>query len=279
MAGNVIISNILDGIPEDSPIGTEVATISLDAADVSIVSATVKVFTVIIPDSEFEETRYIASDAFEIIGSKIVLKSAVNFEWTGQDRIAVYYSFDVEARLSDGTTVEGHVRNTVTDVMEEIRGTGKADTISGTIGMDSIIGGPGNDNISGDEGDDIIYGGTGGDKLSGDFGSDTFVYKSIKESTVKNPDTIFGWDHRPNDSNRDVIDLREIDARADYSGNQPFKWMGTQSFDGKKGELRYTYDKDSNKTHIYADTDGDRKADFQIDLYGKIKMYADDFLL
>ena len=279
MTSNLIISNILDGIPEDSPIGTEVATILLDGFDVSILSATVKVYTVIVPNSEVDERKYIASDSFEIIGSKIVLKAAVDFDWTGQDRIEVYYSFEVEAKLSDGSTVEGHVRNTVTDVMEVIRGTGKADDISGTIGMDRIIAGPGNDFISADDGDDIIYGGTGGDKLSGDRGSDTFVYKLIKESTVKNPDTIFGWDHQPNGGTRDLIDLHEIDARTDYSGNQSFKWLGTKSFDGKKGELRYTYDKDSNKTHIYADIDGDRKADFQIDLYGKIKMYADDFLL
>jgi Ca2+-binding RTX toxin-like protein len=279
MANNITISNILDGIPEDSPIGTEVATILLDGVGVSITSATIKVNTIIYPDSPFDDPDYIASDAFEIVGSKIVLKGALDYDWTGEDKISVEYSFSVVATLSDGSTVNGYVRNTVTDVMEELRGTGRADDIRGTIGMDNIIAGPGNDQISGSEGNDIIYAGTGGDKMFGGWGNDTFVYKALNESTVKNPDIIWDWEHQPNGGTRDRIDLHEIDARTDYSGNQPFKWLGSKSFDGKKGELRYTYDKDSDRTHIYADVNGDRKADFDIVLDGNHKMYADDFFL
>jgi Ca2+-binding RTX toxin-like protein len=208
-----------------------------------------------------------------------VLSGAIDYDWTGQDRLAVYYKFDVEATLSDGSNVTASVRNTVTDVMEDIRGSDKANDLHGTIGMDNILAGKGDDEIDGNEGNDIIHGGAGGDKLYGGWGNDTFVYKALNESTVKNPDIIYDWGHTGPNTERDLIDLHEIDARTDYSGNQPFKWMGAKAFDGKKGELRYTYDKDSNTTHIYADVNGDKKADFQIDLLGKFKMYADDFWL
>ena len=95
---------------------------------------------------------------------------------------------------------------------------------------------------------------------------------------LKNPDIIHDWQHVAGCGARDVIDLREIDARSDYSGDQAFKWLGAKEFSGKKGELKYKYEKDGD-TYVYADLDGDKKADFEIVLDGKIKMYGDDSLL
>lgn len=56
-----------------------------------------------------------------------------------------------------------------------LRGTAKSDVIVGLGGNDTIYGGGGRDFICGGAGDDTIYGGTGNDVLSGDDGNDLLV--------------------------------------------------------------------------------------------------------
>ena len=275
MPANLKITMILKDLPEDTPLGTEIATISTEMIGVSITSVSISSYErVYVGMLEWENYP---SDLFEIIGAKIVLKSGLDYE--KYDSFDAYNAnFTIDATFSDGTTARAIAGLQVTDAIEEIRGTGQADKIFGTNSMDYIITGSGNDQIRGSAGDDVLYGGTGGDRLWGGEDADTFLYKAINESTVKNPDIIYDWQHIAGGGTRDVIDLRAIDARSDYSGNQPFKWLGAKDFNGKKGQLNYNYEKDGD-THIYGDLNGDKKADFEIVLDGKIKMYADDFLL
>ncbi|KQY31834.1 M10 family metallopeptidase C-terminal domain-containing protein [Rhizobium sp. Root483D2] len=275
MPANLKITMILKDLPEDTPLGTEIATISTEMIGVSFTSVSISSYErVYVGMLEWENYP---SDLFEIVGAKIVLKSGLDYE--KYDTFDAYNAnFAIDATLSDGTTARAIAGLQVTDAIEEIRGTGQADKIFGTNSMDYIITGSGNDQIRGSAGDDVLYGGTGGDRLWGGEDADTFLYKAINESTVKNPDIIYDWQHIAGGGTRDVIDLRAIDARSDYSGNQPFKWLGATDFNGKKGQLNYNYEKDGD-THIYGDLNGDKKADFEIVLDGKIKMYADDFLL
>lgn len=276
MPTSLIIMKLLDNLPEDTPLGTEIATISVEGSGASITTTTI---------SSYERVNYMGelglesypTDFFEIVGTKIILKTAPDYE-RHPDGFSSTATLTVDVTFSDGTTGQAFAGLRITDAIEEIRGTGQADKIFGENSMDYIVTGSGNDQIRASAGDDVLYAGTGGDKLWGGEGSDTFVYKAINESTLKNPDIILDWQHVAGGGTRDVIDLREIDARFDYSGNQPFKWLGAKEFDGKKGQLNYKYEKDGD-THVYADLDGDRKADFEIVLDGKIKMYGDDFLL
>jgi Ca2+-binding RTX toxin-like protein len=54
-------------------------------------------------------------------------------------------------------------------------------TLSGTVGPDSIQGGYGRDSISGGAGDDTLSGGAGADTLSGGEGNDSFVVGGVAD--------------------------------------------------------------------------------------------------
>lgn len=163
-----------------------------------------------------------------------------------------------------------------------LHGMGGNDQMSGGGGHDILQGGSGHDRVNGDEGDDIlrgeagndrIAGGLGRDKLWGGSGADIFVFKSIQDSkTGSQRDVIY--DFR---SGQDRIDLRGIDANERQKGNQVFSWTGTKvpflqpedgsaflaaGFTGQAGQLRFA------KGILMGDTDGDRRADFQIKIIG-----------
>jgi Ca2+-binding RTX toxin-like protein len=138
----------------------------------------------------------------------------------------------------------------------QIRGNGKRDQLIGDLGDDILRGGKGNDHLNGGEGADILIGGRG---------SDRFVYSSLIESTVERSDTLqFGQ--------RDQIDLRRLDANASRKGNQAFQFVADREFSGKAGELRL-FD-----SRLLADVDGDRKADFALNLRSNQAFSADVLL-
>jgi Ca2+-binding RTX toxin-like protein len=86
--------------------------------------------------------------------------------------------------------------------VENVTGTGYADTIygdgkdnylSGGGGSDHLYGKDGNDTLDGGDGDDTLVGGAGADVLNGGAGADTFQFTSLSDSTVSNgliPDII-----------------------------------------------------------------------------------------
>jgi serralysin len=74
----------------------------------------------------------------------------------------------------------------------------------------------------------------------------------------------------------DEIDLSGIDAKKGGADNA-FKWIGNSAFHGKAGELHYL--KKAGFLLVEGDINGDRKADFQIEVSGINKLFADDFIL
>ncbi len=144
----------------------------------------------------------------------------------------------------------------INDVVEDMKGTNRKDQILGGVGSDRIVGLSGDDRINGWYGDDVIIGGLGRDTMTGAAGNDTFVFKHILESKVSAPDRIVGL------AKGDVFDLSYIDANTKVAGNQEFEWIARKSFSGEAGELRY--EKTAKGTHIYADVNGDAKADMAI---------------
>ena len=67
----------------------------------------------------------------------------------------------------------------------------------------------------------------------------------------------------PTTNGSDNIDLSMFDANTKKSGLQDFTFIGKKEFSGKAGELRF--EKTADKTVLYADINGDRKADFEVE--------------
>lgn len=179
----------------------------------------------------------------------------------------------VKASLTDSTTDDYNLIKAELGGADKFTGGNLTDRFYTYAGNDVIDGNGGNDYINAGSGNDKIEGGLGKDSLFGEAGSDTFIYRSIKDSTVASSgrDTIYDF------TSADRIDLHLIDASSKSSGNQAFKFMGTKAFDGHAGEVRY--EKTASDTYIYADTNGDKKADFEIHLDDAVTLKSGYFLL
>ena len=161
------------------------------------------------------------------------------------------------------------------------------DRLFGDAGRDILIGGRGFDRLDGGAGADTLQGGTEGDLLTGGFGvdrmsgggldgqRDRFIFTAAGETGTgyASRDTITDFA-----AGEDRIELWKIDADTGTAGNQRFDFLGTGAFTGEGGELRLYQFRDSH-TIIQADVDGDARADFEIDLLGRVDLDAGDFLL
>ena len=161
-----------------------------------------------------------------------------------------------------------------TKCADTIDGQDGNDVIRGNGGNDSLRGGNGNDTIDGGDGWDFINGGMGADTLQGGAGGDTFVFKKLSDSTKSAMDTVVDYTLG---ANGDIIDLRAIDANTTLGGNQAFKFIGTDAFTGKAGELRT--DIKDGQTYVYADANGDKKIDFVVKFEGSLAFDKSEFLL
>jgi Ca2+-binding RTX toxin-like protein len=98
-----------------------------------------------------------AGGAFVLDGGNLVSAKQFNFE-TKQ-------SYSVKVEVSDGTdSISKSFVIAVNDVMETIKGTAKANNLTGGVGADEIIGLAGNDKLTGGKGDDVFVFATGFDK-------------------------------------------------------------------------------------------------------------------
>ncbi|EYR81363.1 calcium-binding protein [Shinella sp. DD12] len=152
---------------------------------------------------------------------------------------------------------------------------GGKDSVTAGGGDDLLRGGAGNDRLFGGNGNDLIEGGRDADVLHGGSGSDTFIFRSVKDSTVspKGRDVIQDFSQIQGDR----IDLKLIDANSKTGGNQAFKYIGADDFHKKAGELRY--EKKGGGTIVSGDINGDGKADFSILLDVKLSLKVTDFIL
>ena len=164
----------------------------------------------------------------------------------------------------------------LTDVKgKTFNGTSSSETLKGTLEADVLNGGKGNDTLKGGAGNDKLYGGAGADKLYGEAGADIFVFRAKSDSTLssKDRDTIYDFDGKAGDR----IDLSGFDANDKKGGMQDFSFIGSNKFSGKAGELRY--EKVKGDTFVYADTNGDKTADFAIKFDDTITFQKGYFLL
>ena len=147
------------------------------------------------------------------------------------------------------------------------------DTMDGGLGADKLLGGNGDDHLLGGTGNDSLTGGSGADTLTGGTGADRFIYTATADSPAAAAhDSIADFNHAESDK----IDLSAIDANTLTAGDQPFTFIGAQSFHNVAGELHYV----SNATGITVEGDinGDGIADFAIDV-NAASLVAADFIL
>jgi hypothetical protein len=112
--------------------------------------------------------------------------------------------------------------------------------------------------------------------LGQDAAVDMLVYRAVSESLAAKPDRISQFM-----SQQDRISLSGIDADSKVAGDQAFQFNGTTA---KANALWYRQadvdgDKKANDLIVYADVNGDAKADFEVGLVGVVKLVQADFVL
>jgi Ca2+-binding RTX toxin-like protein len=174
----------------------------------------------------------------------------------GGDGIDTLFYFDSSA----GVTVDlsrgvGHGGDAEGDTFSEV---------------ENIFGSQFGDTLIGNNGDNVLTGSGGRDILIGGGGKDTFAFRgnaSANDSTVANPDVIKDFVQ-----GEDVIDLRGLNA---HWG--PVQHQLVDEFSGAANEVMVVVGSDS--TTVYADLNGDKAADFAIELSNPVHLTANDLLL
>jgi Ca2+-binding RTX toxin-like protein len=151
--------------------------------------------------------------------------------------------------------------------------------LGGADGNDRLLGVAGHDSLNGGNGTDTLTGGSGRDTLTGGAARDIFDYNQLSESTVASNGRDLIKDFL---RGTDDIDLSGIDAITG-GANNAFKFVGKAAFDGTAGELRFFFSNPAgtanDRTTVEGDVNGDRQADFRIDLAGLHNLTATDFIL
>ena len=165
---------------------------------------------------------------------------------------------------------------------DHITGSAAANVLNGGAGDDFIFGMAGNDTLIGGTGNDRLTGGAGRDVMTGGPGNDIFIFNLVSDTgkTATTRDII--TDFTPG---QDIIDLSGIDANTSLSGNQAFTLLAKMgsAFTGVRGQLQWSQQDAAgtanDRTIISGDINGDKIADFHIELTGLITLGLADFIL
>lgn len=147
------------------------------------------------------------------------------------------------------------------------------DDLYGDAGRDFLSGGGGMDNLYGGSGNDRLNGGAGSDLMNGGYGADVFAFTN---TDVRNQDQFYDYIEDFFHSDGDKIDVSRIDAISGGSDNA-FKFVGMAAFSGAAGELRYL--NSGGNTFLEFDLNGDRAADYVIEVKGDFDLTSSDFIL
>ena len=144
-----------------------------------------------------------------------------------------------------------------------------SDSLAGIENLDGTIY---NDRLAGNAGANRLRGIEGADELVGRGGADRFGYGYTEESTPTAPDRIRDFSR----SQGDKIDLADIDANEQASGEQGFAFIGQKQFSAA-GQLRF-FQQDGD-TFVQANTDGTSGAEMTIRIDPLVSFQATDFVL
>jgi serralysin len=182
---------------------------------------------------------------------------------TGQDIV-----FGHTQTVAELTNIENATGSNYNDT---ILGNSAANTLKGLDGNDFINGEGGNDIIDGGAGDDRILGGMGRDILTGGTGHDTFVFRSAAESPAGAYDTITDFVHGD-----DKIDLSGFLKTT--PDNHPLSFIGSGGFTGAAGQVDAVATGGDGYL-VQVDTNGDRHAEFAVEVHSTAALQASDFIL
>lgn len=194
------------------------------------------------------------NDTITGVGSKDYIDGGlgidtISYHWSGS-----YVNVDLERTTQSNGDASGDVLVNI----ENITGSGHNDILRGNAAANVI---------NGANGQDVLSGGNGADTLIGGAGNDRFVFETAASANGdKVSDFALG----------DKLDFRSIDASGSLTGDQAFTWLDTGGFTGSAGQLReYT----TNGIHYVAgDLNGDKVADFTIQVLGKSDLNSADIL-
>jgi Ca2+-binding RTX toxin-like protein len=175
----------------------------------------------------------------------------------------------VKVDLSTGLGSWGDAEGDRYVSVENVLGGSGNDTIIGGSGGNSLSGKSGDDILIGNDGNDTIIGGVGSDTLTGGAGFDTFQFFASAESNASGRDTITDFT-----IGSDKIVLN-FDADTTLLGEQEFSFGGM----GTTNAREVGFEAIAGGVRVYAHTDGDGVADFQVDILGLASVSASDIIL
>lgn len=151
------------------------------------------------------------------------------------------------------------------------KGTGRGGDAEGDSfkTVENIRGSWHDDTLIGNNGDNELAGTLGQDTLVGGGGKDRFVFFSSSESTVARPDLIKDFV-----KGEDKIDLSDFFNQ--FANGQQSSMTFVDGFSGQAGQV--TARVQAGGTTVLGDLNGDRVADFAIELSNPIQLAATDFL-
>jgi Ca2+-binding RTX toxin-like protein len=166
------------------------------------------------------------------------------------------------------------------NLANRITGNEYGNGLFGNGGKDILIGGAGADTLIGGGGKDVMTGGSDSDLFK--FESSAHISKGLGTRDIIRD---FYVDYADNVDDDDIIDLSLIDANTSVVGDQQFIFRAAEGkpFTGVRGQL--IWDKQDNsgtandRTLIKGDANGDRIADFELELTGLKNLYVADFIL
>nr|WP_295890367.1 M10 family metallopeptidase C-terminal domain-containing protein [uncultured Devosia sp.] len=193
--------------------------------------------------------------------------------------------------LTTGTASSSQTGTDTLGTIENVLGGAGADTITGSSGANSLNGGGGDDVLLGMGGADTLLGGAGADRLTGGAGrdvmtggadNDTFIFAAVSEMSTSTSarDVITDFT-----AGVDKFNFTAIDANTAVAGDQAFSFLAAQgaAFTGVRGQVRWVQEDPTgtanDKTIVMGDINGDRIADFHVELTGLINLGNTDFLL
>lgn len=235
--------------------------------------------TIILYDPEgriigvFDDMRMSTKDFWDGLFADSTIEDEYTSEWwlSGNDNI-------IGTPLSDGISGDnGDDLIFAGGGDDHVNGGYGDDVVQGGFGHDTIRGHYGDDELTGSSGNDLLIGGYGRDVLRGGSGADQFVYEGSGDSNIFGKSDVRDRILDFNRAQGDKINLKAYDAKQATFVDDAFKFIGTQAFHKKAGELRF--EKKNGDTFISGDTDGDGKTDLQIIVDASITFKASDFIL
>jgi Ca2+-binding RTX toxin-like protein len=226
---------------------------------------------------------------FELIASDFIFANPAAISAAGTSLDDVMFGSRLNDSLSGGTGFDILLGGIGSDILnggagnddliggdgdDRLSGGADSDLLEGDAEADVLRGDAGRDFLYGGSGNDRLRGGTGTDDLDGGTGADRFVFDDGEFGGTSRATADYIADFYRSEGDR--IDLAPVDAILG-GADDAFTFIGTASFSGTAGQLRYF--RSDGDTFVAGDLDGDRVADFLIFVEGSHSLNAADFWL